>query len=236
MVRKALGVVRRALIPQYSTLRASRSTLRAANLDEKTSMSEERTSTDGRIERAKEAALGPHTGEPSLGDEIGEATGGIAGVLLGAGIGSSAGPIGTLIGGIAGAIGGWWTGRAIAEAAEKLTEEDDTQFRAHYESTERPADQRYEDVRGAYFLGHIASSNPNFTDREFAEVEPELARGWQDCGNPPCTWAAARAYVGEGYRRGTAARQRTDARTMRRVADVEQELEQHRAEGYGEVL
>src|SRR5436305_10681369 len=54
-------------------------------------------STDGRIERAKEAALGPHTGQPSLADEIGEATGGIAGVLLGAGIGSSAGPVGTLI-------------------------------------------------------------------------------------------------------------------------------------------
>ena len=49
----------------------------------------QRGSTDGRIERAKDAALGPHRGDPSLGDEIGEATGGIAGALLGAGIGSS---------------------------------------------------------------------------------------------------------------------------------------------------
>src|SRR6476469_8869700 len=118
----------------------------------------ERGSTDGRIERAKEAALGPHTGEPSLGDDIGEATGGIAGVLLGAGIGSSAGPVGTLLGGIAGAIGGWWTGRAIAEAAEKLNSDDDAEFRTHYESDDtRPGDRGFEDVRGAYYLGHIAS-------------------------------------------------------------------------------
>jgi hypothetical protein len=196
-----------------------------------------RDSTDGRIERAKEAALGPHRGEPSLGDEIGEATGGIAGVLLGAGIGSSAGPVGTLIGGIAGAIGGWWTGRAISEAAEKLSADDDEHFRSHYESSsERMADRSYDDMRGAYYLGHIASTNPNFADREFDEVEPELARGWQDCGNPPCTWAAARAYVNEGYRRGVDTRQRTDARTTQRVADVERELDERRAEGYGEVM
>lgn len=206
-------------------------------MSERTEQTQGRGSTDGRIERAKEAALGPHTGEPSLGDEIGEATGGITGVLLGAGIGSSAGPIGTLIGGIAGAIGGWWSGRAIAEAAEKLSESDDAHFRSHYESSpNRPADQSYEDVRGAYYLGHIASNNPNFADREFSDAEPELARGWQDCGNPPCTWAAARAYVSEGFRRGKEARQRTDARTERRVADVEQELEQRRAEGPGEVM
>jgi hypothetical protein len=197
----------------------------------------ERGSTDGRIERAKEAALGPHSGEPSLGDEIGEATGGIAGVILGAGIGSSAGPIGTLLGGIAGAIGGWWTGRAISEAAEKLGEDDDTQFRTHYESSaNRPADRNYDDVRGAYYLGHIASQNPNFAEREFTEVEPELERGWQDCSNAPCTWAAARAYVGEGYRRGAELRQRTDPRTTKRVAEVEQELEERRADGFGEVM
>src|SRR5438067_9441892 len=113
----------------------------------------ERDSTDGRIERAKDAALGAHHGDPSLGDEIGEATGGIAGVLLGAGIGSSAGPVGTLLGGIAGAIGGWWTGRAISEAAEKLNAEDDEGFRAHYESSnERLADRSYDDFRAAYYL------------------------------------------------------------------------------------
>jgi hypothetical protein len=197
----------------------------------------ERGSTDGRIERAKEAALGPHTGKPSLGDEVGEATGGIAGVLLGAGIGTSAGPVGTLLGGIAGAIGGWWTGRAIAEAAEKLSTDDEEQFRAHYESSNATiADRSYEDVRGAYVLGHIASHNPNFADREFAEVEPELARGWRKCANPPCEWEQARAFVGEGYRRGAERRARTDRRTVERVEELERRLKERRDEDYGEVM
>ena len=196
----------------------------------------ERDSTDGRIERAKDAALGVHRGEPSLGDEIGEATGGVAGVLLGAGIGSSAGPVGTLLGGIAGAIGGWWTGRAIAEAAEKLSAEDDEQFRAHYESSEaRLADRSYDDVRGAYFLGHIASSNPNFADRPFADVEPELARGWRGCTDRPCEWEQVRSFVGEGYRRGVEHRERTDPRTLERVEELERGLAERREEEHGEV-
>jgi hypothetical protein len=198
---------------------------------------DERGSTDGRIERAKDAAFGPHTGEPSLGDEIGEATGGIAGVLLGAGIGSSAGPIGTLLGGIAGAIGGWWSGRAIAEAAEKLSTEDDEEFRGHYESTNtRLADRDYDDVRGAYYLGHIASHNPNFTDRAFSEIEPELERGWRECPNPPCAWEQARAFVDEGYRRGVERRQRTDRRTVERIDELERRLDERRAEESGEVM
>src|SRR3954464_13920744 len=92
-----------------------------------------RDSIDGRIERAKDAALGPHDKHPSRVDELAEATGSISGVLVGAGIGSAAGPLGTLIGGIAGAIGGWWAGRAVSEAASALTREDEEHFRAHFD-------------------------------------------------------------------------------------------------------
>ena len=86
-------------------------------------------STDARVERAKDAALGKHDSHPSHLDEAGEAAGGIGGTLAGAAIGSVAGPVGTLIGGIAGAMGGWWTGRAVTEAASKLTKEDDEYYR-----------------------------------------------------------------------------------------------------------
>jgi len=183
-----------------------------------------------------ESGNGAHSGEPSLGDEIGEATGGIACVLLGAGIGSSAGPIGTLLGGIAGAIGGWWSGRAIAEAAEKLSAEDDEEFRTHYESSDtRLADRSYDDLRGAYYLGHIAAHNPNFVDRTFTEVEPELEKGWRECANPPCPWEQARPFVGEGYKRGVERRMRTDRRTVQRVEELERRIDERRAEGYGEV-
>jgi hypothetical protein len=156
-------------------------------------------SLDGRIEQVKDAALGAHHGPPSRVDEIGEAAGGISGTLLGAGIGAPAGPIGALIGGIAGALGGWWAGRAVTEAAERLTEDDETYFRQHYERhTERPADRGYPDVRSAYILGHIASENPNFVAREFDEVEPELRRGWPGGED---SWEDARAFAREGYAR-----------------------------------
>jgi hypothetical protein len=159
-------------------------------------------SLDGRIEQAKDAALGAHHGPPSTADEIGEAAGGISGTLLGAGIGATAGPVGALIGGIAGALGGWWAGRAVTEAAEKLSEDDETYFRQHFENhPTRPADRSFEDVRGAYLLGHIASHNPNFVAREFEEVEPELERGWTAHEARAGSWDSARPYAREAYAR-----------------------------------
>jgi outer membrane lipoprotein SlyB len=79
-------------------------------------------SLDGRIEQAKDAALGSHKSPPSTADEIGEAAGGVSGTVLGASVGAPAGPLGSLIGGIVGAISGWWAGRAVTEAAEKLAD------------------------------------------------------------------------------------------------------------------
>src|SRR4051812_36439795 len=124
-------------------------------------------SIDGKLERAKDAALGSHHGHPTVADQIGEGVGGMSGVLLGAGIGSAAGPVGALIGGIAGAIGGWWAGRAVVEAASSLSQEDEAYFREHYDNVpNRAADRAYDDVRPAYYLGQIASHNPNFLERE----------------------------------------------------------------------
>ena len=164
---------------------------------------QDRDSTDGRIERAKDAALGGHHAHPTAGDEIGEAAGGVSGALLGAGIGSAAGPVGTLIGGIAGAIGGWWAGRAVAEAASSLSHEDEDYFRSHYDALkERPADRAYDDVRGAYYLGQIASHNPNFIEREFTEVEPELERGWSPYADKYGAWTHVREYAATGFSRG----------------------------------
>ena len=164
---------------------------------------QDRDSIDGRIERAKDVALGRHHAHPTLSDEIGEAAGGVSGALLGAGIGSAAGPVGTLIGGIAGAIGGWWAGRAVAEAASSLSHEDEEYFRSHYDSlNERPADRAYDDVRGAYYLGQIASHNPNFLEREFTEVEPELERGWAQYADKYGGWPQVRDYAAAGFSRG----------------------------------
>ena len=165
-------------------------------------------STNAPLERAKDRALGRHDDRPGVADHVGEAAGGISGVIAGAAIGSAAGPIGTIIGGIAGAMGGWWTGRAIAEAATSITGVDDDHYRRHYESSpNRLADRGYDDVRATYHLGHIASRNPNFVARTFDEVEPELQRGWNDdLRKRHGEWESVRGYVSEGYARGASAR------------------------------
>lgn len=174
-------------------------------------------SIDGKLERAKDAALGRHHGNPTVADQIGETAGGISGVLLGAGIGSAAGPVGAVIGGIAGAIGGWWVGRAVVEAASSLSHEDEAYFREHYDKVpNRAADRAYDDVRPAYYLGQIASHNPNFLEREFTEVEPELERGWSEYSEKNGTWISVRDYAAEGFRRG---RSKLDESARRAAAE-----------------
>ncbi|MDB4917369.1 MAG: hypothetical protein JWM95_5013 [Gemmatimonadetes bacterium] len=166
-------------------------------------------STDARIERAKDAALGSHSSEPSHIDEAGEAAGGIGGLFAGAAMGLAAGPIGVLIGGIAGAMGGWWSGRAVMEAITMLSQNEDAYYRAHYESLpNRLADRTYHDVRPAYLLGHVAAHNPEYRAKNWADVSNELQRAW----TPEYTrrygdWATMSRYAGEGFTHGSAQRQ-----------------------------
>ena len=145
-----------------------------------------------------------HDDHPDTGDVIGEAAGGISGVLTGAALGSLGGPIGTIIGGIAGAVGGWWTGRAISEAATRMTQDDDKFYQSHYEtSSNRLADRSYEHVRPAYQLGHIASMNPDYAGRDFEAVESDLQRGWNDdVRNQHGDWQSVRGYARDAYQRG----------------------------------
>jgi hypothetical protein len=161
-------------------------------------------STDGRAERAKDSALGAHDSHPSHLDEAGEAAGGIGGTLAGAAIGSVAGPVGTLIGGIAGAMGGWWSGRAVTEAASKLTADDDEYYRKAYESSpNRLADRSYDDVRPAYHLGQVASQNPDYANKEWSAVQADLQRGWTaEHARKYGDWQTVSGFASEGYTRG----------------------------------
>ena len=129
--------------------------------------------------------------------------GGVSGALVGAGIGSAAGPVGSIIGGVAGAIGGWWAGHAVIEAARSVTHDDEAHFREHYDAVaERPVDLAYDDVRGAYYLGQVASHHPDFASREFADMESDLERGWTSQGTTTGTWEAVRDYAATGFTRG----------------------------------
>ncbi len=149
-----------------------------------------------------------HDAEPDAADLVGEAAGGISGTLAGAAIGSLGGPIGTVIGGIAGAVGGWWTGRAIAEAADDFNEDEDRYYRSDYDKGERKTtDRPYDEVRPAYQLGHIAAHNPDYKGRQFADVEADLQKGWNDdLRREYGDWATVRPYAEVAYVRRVSAR------------------------------
>ena len=161
-----------------------------------------------RTARATDGDIVRHDHEPTLGAQVGEAAGGIGGVLAGAAIGSIGGPIGTVIGGIAGAVGGWWTGRAIAEAASNFSHADDEHFRTDYETRAAGAsntDLTYDRVRPAYQLGYLASRNPEYTGHTFEEIEPHLERGWTANADVDGTdWNEMRDYARTAYVRGAA--------------------------------
>lgn len=175
-----------------------------------------------------------HGDNPSIGDEVGQSVGGISGAVTGAAIGSAGGPIGTVIGGIAGAVGGWWAGRTVSEAASRFTDDDDSTYRSSYEKREdRLADRNYDDVRPAYQLGHIASENPDYSGRNFEDIETDLQRGWSnDLRARHGDWAAVRPYAEEAYtnrssvstREATNRMQNTSENLSDRAADTSRNL------------
>jgi hypothetical protein len=179
-------------------------------------------STDGRLERAKDAALGKHDSHPSHVDEAGEGVGGISGVLAGAAIGSAGGPIGTIIGGLAGAVGGWWAGRAVIEAASHLAKDEDDYYRNHYEqSPNRLADRSYEDVRPAYHLGHVAAHNPDYRGRDWSDVSSELRRGWSaEHARKHGDWETLSPFANEGYTHGKSVLDTGAKRTADTMSDI----------------
>ena len=148
--------------------------------------------------RSREAPAG----EPRPG--AAGAVGGAGGALAGAGLGTIVGgPIGAIVGAIAGAVGGWWAGQAAADPAASITFEDEAHYRALYdESPNRLADQSYEEVRPFYHLGHIASQHPEYRQRSFDEIEPDLQKGWTpDLRARYGEWSYVRPFAREAFAR-----------------------------------
>lgn len=134
---------------------------------------------------------------------MGEGVGGVGGLAAGAAIGSLAGPVGTLIGAIAGAVGGWWAGREVAETIEGYPTDTDTHYRGHHESGSADTRARftsYDHARPLYQLGYVAAQNPDYSGRSFADVEPDLQRGWSpDMEQQYGSWNDVRHTVGSAY-------------------------------------
>ena len=92
--------------------------------------------------------------------------------------------------------------RAVAEAATSLMTDDDNYYRRHYEaSPNRLADRSYDDVKPAYYLGHVASRNPEYRNRSFDEIETDLRTGWS-ADKRYGSWDTMRGFASEGYTRG----------------------------------
>ena len=58
-------------------------------------------------------------------------------------------------------------------------------------------------MRPAYHLGHVASRNPDYANRNWNEVESDLQRGWNaDASRKYGDWSTVRPYASEGFNRG----------------------------------
>jgi uncharacterized protein (TIGR02271 family) len=137
----------------------------------------------------------------TTGEAVAAGTGGVAGAAAGAAIGSMVGPIGTIIGGLAGAVGGWWSGRAISEAATSYTNDDDAYYQNHYMNTSSGASARsFDQTRPAYQLGHLAGANPDYRSHSFDDVEPHLSQAYTGAGYND--WNDVRDYARDAYARG----------------------------------
>jgi len=136
-----------------------------------------------------------------------ESVGGMAGTLAGAAIGSLGGPVGAVVGAIAGAIGGWWMGSEAAHTAANVTADDESAFREHYGSyADRPKLLSYDDIHAAYLVGHLSGRSPQYRGKTFAQVEPELERGWEAMRNErPSDWPKVREYARFAFERARTA-------------------------------
>lgn len=108
-------------------------------------------------------------------------------------------PLATVLGAVAGTLGGWWN--KAAEERFELPEAEDVACRAHFTSvTVVPAGMTYEQARTGYAVGYVASRSPTFQGRQFAEVEPDLRRGFGE--EYAAEYDTLREFMRYGYDRG----------------------------------
>lgn len=108
-------------------------------------------------------------------------------------------PLAAVLGTIAGTLGGWWK-KAATESFEMPASEEEA-CRAHFATLAVvPGDLTYDHARTGYALGYLASRNPEYRDRRFEDVEPELRRGFGDAD--AADYDALREFTRYGYGRG----------------------------------
>lgn len=133
-------------------------------------------------------------------ESVGEAVGGFAGKAAGRATDMAMDVASSLTGMVGAALGGWWATANPARIAEAFMGEQDSNCREHYRTSRTAADDDYDAARPLYQFGFVARHNPDFQNRSFRDVEPELERAWT--GEPTSrygSWSEVRDYVGYGY-------------------------------------
>lgn len=145
------------------------------------------------------ANLDPITGAPGahpIGTGVGAAAGGVA---AGAVAGSVVGPVGTLVGAAVGAILGGLAGKGVAETIDPTTET--AYWRDNYK--DRPYVENatsFDEYGPAYDYG--VRSYVKHSDRNFDDVEADLARDWNgERGESKLEWAQARNATRDAWER-----------------------------------
>ncbi len=142
--------------------------------------------------------------EDTTGEQV---AGGVGGAAVGAAWGTLAGPVGTIVGGLAGAVGGWWAARSATEQHLGFID-DENYYAKHHQNLHSNTggasrrSMKYEDARPAYQLGHLAGANPDYADRSFDDVEPELRNAYSNSSLGPDSWDDVRGYVHAAFGRG----------------------------------
>jgi hypothetical protein len=131
-----------------------------------------------------------------------DAVGATAGAHAGAVAGAAAGPAGVLAGGALGGLAGWLAGRRARDPQE-LSSADDAFYRELHERTTDTRKMPYEHVRDLYSLGHHLADHPEFGDRQWRDIEPELREAWTIAQRETWgEWPRASDYVRRGFEQG----------------------------------
>lgn len=136
--------------------------------------------------------------------KAGTAIGTGTGAATGAVIGSVAGPVGTAVGGLVGAAAGAGVG-AAGDVVGKHAEHDDivtpnsdlrnvrsgtatandydvydSGFRTHFQSNYAKSGYTYDQYQPYYRYGYDLAHNPQYADRDWDTIEPDLRGQWKD--------------------------------------------------------
>ena len=133
-------------------------------------------------------------------EKTGEAVGEFAGRMMGKAGDTAVDLTGRMFDSMASVLGGWWSGDDARTAANGFGDEHERECRRHFDSTPARGSMSYESTRPLYQFGHVARQSPEYRNRSFTDVEPELRRAWESApGSSRPEWSTVRDYVGFSF-------------------------------------